>query len=132
MASFESTSSGTANHQPGIGRAAYFGFSFLLVLISGIVEVAAGPESGEALGVFLVLLVVGLFLGGSRYISVGYSPWLILLGLIPIINLFITYQCFALPPGFAQTKTWDLPMKIVTGIYVAVAVLLLFAIAGAL
>jgi uncharacterized membrane protein YhaH (DUF805 family) len=132
MAPFKNLSSEASSHRPGIGRAAYFGFSLLFVLISGIVEVASGAESGTALGVLLVLLVVGLFLGGSRYISIGYSPWLILLGLIPIINLFITYQCFALPPGFAKSKTWDLPMKIVTGLYVAFAGLLLLAIIGAM
>lgn len=133
MEDIENTPGQNSDHfRRGIGRASYFGFSFLLLMILGFVEAASGPElGGGAAGVTLVLVIVGLFLGAARYTNIGYSPWLILLGLIPLVNIFIGYQCLALPPGYANTKAWDLPMKIVTGIYVLFALFVVFAILAA-
>ena len=116
---------------PGIGRAAYFGLLIVIFVFSTIVEGAAG--AGDAgLGVLLISLVASLLIGAARYKNIGYNPALILLALVPLVNIFIAYQCLALPPGYAATKTWDTPMKIVTGLYVLVGLLLVLAIIAVL
>jgi uncharacterized membrane protein YhaH (DUF805 family) len=66
---------------------------------------------------FLVFIPI-LIIGGMRYRNIGYGPWLILLALIPVVNLVVGYQCFALPPGYAQTKQPDRAMKVVGRIYI--------------
>jgi uncharacterized membrane protein YhaH (DUF805 family) len=109
----------------GIGRGAYFGLLILLGIISGLL--GASGSFGE--GVSFILVIPGLILGGMRYKSIGYSPWLILLAIIPLVNLVVGYQCLALPPGYAQTKQADRVMKIVSGVYILVILLIVLAIA---
>jgi uncharacterized membrane protein YhaH (DUF805 family) len=108
----------------GVGRGAYFGLTILLLIISGMLG-ASG-----ALGEYgsLLLVIPGLILGGMRYRNIGYSPWVILLAFIPLVNLIVGYQCLALPPGYAQTKQSDTAMKVVSGIYILFIVMILLAI----
>lgn len=116
---------------PGIGRAAYFGLLIVVFFFSAIFEAAAGA-SDIGMGLLLVSVVVSLLIGASRYKNIGYSPALILFALIPLVNIFIAYQCLALPPGYASSKTWDVPMRIVTALYVIVGVLVVLAILTAI
>jgi uncharacterized membrane protein YhaH (DUF805 family) len=92
----------------GIGRGVYFGW----IILASILSAVLGAEIS-----FLVFIPI-LIIGGMRYRNIGYSPWLILLALIPVVNLVVGYQCFALPPGYAQTKQPDRAMKVVGRIYI--------------
>ncbi len=108
----------------GIGRGAYFGLTILLLVIAGVLG-ASGAFGAEGQ---YIMAIPGLILGGMRYRNIGYSPWLILLAFIPLVNLIVGYQCLALPPGYAQTKQSDIAMKIVSGIYILFILLIVIAL----
>ena len=102
----------------GIGRGAYFGLTILVTVLSAML----GGEFS------LLLIIPVLIVGGMRYRNIGYSPWVILLALIPLVNLVVGYQCFALPPGYAQTKRSDRAMKIVRWIYIFFILMVVLAV----
>ncbi len=108
----------------GIGRGAYFGVIILLSIISAMLGAAGAFREGGS----FILIIPGLILGGMRYRNIGYSPWIILLALIPLVNLVVGYQCLALPPGYAQTKQSDVAMKVVSGIYILFILLIVIAL----
>lgn len=101
----------------GIGRGAYFGLMILISLLTGLL----GPELS------ILLIIPSLFVGGMRFRNIGYSPWLIVLLIIPIVNLVVGYRCLAFPSNYAQTKQSDSAMKIVSGIYIFLIILLVLA-----
>lgn len=124
----------------GIGRLGYFGWFMGLWLVAGVLAViehiilASSEPMGAIEGMaalsmgYLVFAIAYLLVGIQRYRNIGYHPAWALLVFIPLVNLVISLQWIALPPGFAQTKQWDLPMKIIIGLHLGVLALLIIAI----
>jgi hypothetical protein len=48
-----------------------------------------------------------VFLGLERLLNLGMSRWWCLAGLVPILNLWVGYRCFACPAGYARHKRMD-------------------------
>lgn len=71
------------------------------VLFSVIVQVAARIIGGEALAglAVLALLLPGVGAGGRRLHDIGRSAWWLLVGLIPLIGLFVLIYWFVQPSG---------------------------------
>ncbi|HDP89364.1 MAG TPA: DUF805 domain-containing protein [Thioalkalivibrio sp.] len=109
-----------------LGRLRYFGYSFMitfaLYIVLGIAAAVMVPMVGnnpEALGpmfigLYLVAAVVGtviaVFLGVQRLHDMGYSGWLWLLLLVPIVNILMSlFMLFA--PGTDGENQYGLPPK---------------------
>ncbi len=85
-------------------------------------------------------LVVGVWYGLARLMNLGMSRWWYLANLVPFLNVWIGYRCFACPAGYAYHKKLDAPgvalaifywLLVVVSILVVVAfVALLFGLVG--
>ena len=85
-----------------------------------------GPEMmmfalpGLSLVPLLVIIVISL----KRLVNLGMSRWWFLGNIVPILNLWIGYRCFACPAGYAFHKKLD-----GAGIFLAIIYWLLLLIA---
>lgn len=111
----------------GIGRLAYFGFSFLINLVSGVLQyaVAAGEMGWLFLIVSFIGLGFGIWIAVQRLINVGLSRWWVLGLIVPILNIWVAVQCIAAPEGYAQHKTLDTAGKVIIGVFLGLFVLLI-------
>ncbi|MEY3174666.1 MAG: hypothetical protein RLZZ436_2580 [Planctomycetota bacterium] len=122
----------------GIGRLAYFGYSFLNSFVSNILTfaiAAAAPSAaaGSVIAVGLLSVIAAIVIVVQRLKNLGYSGWWTLGLLVPILNLVLAIELVAAPEGYAKHKTLDTPGKVVVGLTVglfllAVAVVILAAI----
>ena len=76
---------------------------FLIVFVLGLIDVlvvdpalgvpASGPDVQNPLAWLFSLFVIipNIAMGVRRLRDAGYSPWLMLLGLIPFVNLILIY-----------------------------------------
>lgn len=106
---------------PGIGRAVYA----ICHLIMGIYY-NTNPSNIDAIKNTLLLfaIILSLFLVGYRLLNIGKKPYLALLSLIPIVNIYIGFLCLIAPPGYAKTKKLDTPGKIIGSILLVIVVVL--------
>lgn len=111
----------------GIGRLTYFGFAFLINIVSGVLQyaAAAGEMGWMALVVSLIGLGFAIWIAVQRLINVGLSGWWVLGLIVPILNIWLGVQCIAAPEGYAQHKTLDTAGKVIIGVFLAVFVLLI-------
>lgn len=111
----------------GIGRLAYFGYSFLINIISGVLQAAmvAGEMGGLVLIVAVVGMVFGIWIAVQRLINVGLSGWWVLGLIVPILNIWVAVQCIAAPEGYAQHKTLDTAGKVIIGLFLGAVVLVI-------
>jgi len=74
------------------------------VLFSLLLQVAAHVIAGEAAAgvVALALLLPGVGAGGRRLHDMGRSAWWLLVGLIPIVGVFILIYWLVQPSGEAN------------------------------
>ena len=119
----------------GIGRLAYFGYSFLINIVSGVLQaaLAAGEMGGLVLIVSVVGMVFGIWIAVQRLINVGLSGWWVLGLIVPLLNIWVAIQCIAAPEGYAQHKTLDTAGKVIIGLFLGgiVLVIALVFLAGA-
>jgi uncharacterized membrane protein YhaH (DUF805 family) len=115
----------------GIGRLAYFGYSFLVNIISGVLQAAmiAGEMGGLVLIVSVVGMVFGIWIAVQRLINVGLSGWWVLGLIVPILNIWVAIQCIAAPEGYAQHKTLDTAGKVIIGLFLGAIVLVIALVA---
>lgn len=67
-----------------------------------------GPLTNQLMtGIFFVLIGVLIYFGVRRLINLGMSGWWWLGNLIPFLNLWLGYRCFAAPSGYAYHKKLD-------------------------
>jgi len=130
-----------------LGRLRYFGYSVmisvLLFIVLGIAMavlapmMSASPEAAGAtvMGVYgavvILSIVISVFLGVQRLHDMGYSGWLWLLLLVPIVNVLMSlFMLFA--PGTDGENAYGLPPKPnTTGVYLmalAVPVVMIFIV----
>lgn len=92
----------------GINRLTYFGCNFLLGLLS---LTLTNP-------IFLFILVaLSLVIVALRLKNIGMNPWFCLLGVLPIVNIFIGYRCIACQEGYADTQILDGTGRVITWIF---------------
>jgi len=109
---------------PGIGRLHYFLLSLGANILSVLLNLAL-PLLGT-----LIALIAGFFIVISRLRNLGYNPWLSLLMLVPLANLWLSVVCIACPEGYADHKKYDTPGKVIVGLILGVfviAMLVLFS-----
>lgn len=69
-----------------------------------------GPEIMTILLIAAAFLpaVVAVYFGLKRLVNLGMSRWWLLAHLVPVLNFWIAFRCFACPPGYAYHKKLDL------------------------
>lgn len=104
-----------ASHE-GLGRLGYFFGTLLLPLLMmigiGMALELAKPVLGEQLAGTLSLLillvpVVVILLTVKRLHNLAMSGWWWLGMLVPFLNVWLSYRCFACPPGYAVVRKLD-------------------------
>ena len=75
-------------------------------------------------GLSLIPLLVIIFIALKRLVNLGMSRWWFLGNLVPLLNLWVGYRCFACPGGYAYHKKLD-----GAGIFLAIVYWLLWLIA---
>lgn len=121
----------------GIGRLAYFGYTFLAAILYQVVLLgvaaaaggAGGPDGNMVLLIgtvisFLVYMGVLLFIVAQRVTNLGSNPWWCLGMLVPFLNILVGLRCLICPEGYTDHKTLDTPGKIIGGIFVAFILLI--------
>ncbi|MFM7058499.1 MAG: DUF805 domain-containing protein [Planctomycetota bacterium] len=116
----------------GIGRLAYFGYSFLNSFLSQVLTVAvvaALPTDAAPVAFIIPLLSIaaGIAIVLLRLKNLGYSGWWLLGLIVPILNLVVGIRLIAAPEGYAVHKTLDGPGKVIVGLVIG-AFLLLVAV----
>lgn len=121
---------------PGARRRSYLIATLLFPILWQIATPFAAPPLQGALGqeimtylmigIALVPLIVTVYFGLNRLVNLGMSRWWFLGNLVPFLNLWVGYRCFACPAGYAYHKKLD-----GAGVFLAIVYWLLIVI-GAL
>lgn len=84
---------------------------------AGFLTTQFGPEIMKFAmpGLSLIPLVVIIFIALKRFVNLGMSRWWFLGNIVPLLNLWVGYRCFACPAGYAYHKKQDGP-----GIFLAI------------
>lgn len=112
-------------------------WAFGTTAASGILGKEFGPEIMKfaAIGLPLVPLVVVIYFTVRRLVNVGMSGWWILGNLVPLLNLWVGYRCFACPAGYAYHKKLDgvgVFLAIIYWLLILVGILAITAVIAAL
>ena len=126
---------------PGVRRRTFLMTVFVLpvLLHFGIANVIAafgeqfGPQLSEMilLGVTILASVLAIYASLQRLANVGMSRWWYLGNLVPFLNLWVGFRCFACPSGYAYHKKLDgagILLAIIYWLILVVAVLVIVAI----
>ena len=98
-----------------------FGFAAATPFLTS--EFGADIMKFSAIGANLIPFIVGLYFALQRLVNLGMSRWWYLGNLVPILNFWVCYRCFACPAGYAYHKKLDGP-----GIFLAIVYWLLIAV----
>ena len=100
-----------------------------IFLISLLLD-SGHPESGAARALYVWVLAVlfTLILTAQRLRNMGFSPWMALLALIPVVEFVVTIPCLCAPAGYAHTKKLDTTGKIIAAIAIGCLVLSVLAV----
>jgi uncharacterized membrane protein YhaH (DUF805 family) len=113
----------------GIGRLAYFGYSFLNSFLSQVLTmavVAALPADAAPIAFIVPVLSIGAAIAIVllRLKNLGYSGWWLLGLIVPILNIVVGIRLVAAPEGYAVHKTLDTPGKVIVGLLLGAFLLL--------
>ena len=114
----------------GIGRLAYFGYSFLNSFLSQVLTLAVVAALPAEAAPIALLIVAGLSIGAGiaivllRLKNLGYSGWWLLSLIVPILNIVVTVRLIAAPEGYAIHKTLDTPGRVIVGLLIGIFLLL--------
>jgi hypothetical protein len=127
---------------PGARRRTYlimmvlfpFAWSFLFAFVSAVLARQFGPEimAYVSMGAGFVPMIVGIYFGLARLVNLGMSRWWYLGNLVPFLNLWVGYRCFACPPGYALHRTMDGKGKFLAAVYWLLIVLGVLFVIGLL
>lgn len=106
-------------------------------LSAGFLTQEFGPRLMGVLGIGLgaVPILVGIYYGLLRLVNLGMSRWWYLANIVPILNLWIGYRCFACPAGYAYHKKLDgvgVALAIFYWLLVALTILVIVAVVALL
>lgn len=92
---------------------------------NGLLTKQFGPEimNTVSIGAQFVPTLVLIYIGLKRLVNLGMSRWWFLGHLVPILNFWVGYRCFACPGGYAYHKKID-----GIGIFLAIIYWLLMAL----
>jgi len=126
---------------PGARRRAYLTATILLPIAwnmaLGSVPALLGMPLDPALlqqimlGGILVIAAIGLYYSLQRFTNLGMSRWWYLGHLVPFLNLWVGYRCFACPAGYAYHKQMDgigIALAIIYWLVVALVLLAIIAV----
>ena len=129
-------------HQPrryrGIGRLIYFGLNVVnsfgsSFIISPLLTPDIDTNTLCIVGIVAILSnVVFVYLTVMRLRNLGYRSTMAFGLLIPLLNLWMLFQCFALPEGYAHHNTLDIAARILVGISVVLIAVFLFLVVALL
>lgn len=129
-ANLTSTDQSVDKFYEGLGRGPYFGLALVSVIAFGVVVAmmtAISADAGTAGRVFLFIFaafVIGwVYLAGRRMKNIGRSPWVGLMVLVPLANLYYGWMLLATPAGYADHGELDTTGKIVSFVYVLLLIL---------
>lgn len=118
---------------PGARRRSYLAAIFLFPFLwsfgfgaaSGFLTQQFGPEIMKAVtaGAQIVPAIVCIYFAVKRLINVGMSGWWWFGSLVPFLNVWVGYRCFACPGGYAYHKKLD-----GVGVFLAIVYWLLIVI----
>jgi len=118
---------------PGARRRSYLFMVIVFPLLWGGVIALGGSlmqqkPGGDAMsliatGAALVPALVVIYFGLSRLVNLGMSRWWFLGNIVPFLNFWVGYRCFACPAGYAVHKKMD-----GVGIFLAIIYWLLIAL----
>lgn len=114
----------------GIGRLSYIILKPLLYSVIFIPLAFLFAYLESQLLVNITLAVFAFFLiriNCQRFTNIGYTPWLTLGLLVPVLNYLINIILVCLPPGYAHHKKLDIPAYIL-GILMLIPIGLIIAI----
>lgn len=102
---------------PGARRRAYLTATILLPfawnLALGMIPLIVGMKLEPAmlqkinLAGAVLIVIVGVYYSLQRFVNLGMSRWWYLGNLVPFLNLWVGYRCFACPAGYAYHKRMD-------------------------
>lgn len=83
---------------------------------------ASNPTVIAALVAYVVCILLCLFATFSRLKNLGMSRWAILWGLVPVMNIWLSFRLYVCPAGYNDHKKLDGAGKVVLGVYILVFV----------
>lgn len=102
---------------PGARRRSFIFMTFIFPLIWGFIFSTIGSVIGPQLGpeimryigfaAGLLPAILGIYFFLIRLVNLGMSRWWFLAALVPLLNFWVGYRCFACPPGYAYHKKLD-------------------------
>ena len=107
-------------------------WGFVIAAGAGFLTTQFGPEimkfalPGLSVVPLLVIIVISL----KRLVNLGMSRWWFLGNIVPILNLWVGYRCFACPAGYAFHKKMDGAGIFLAILYWLVLLLAVVAIVG--
>lgn len=86
-------------------------WAFLFRFIEPFLVSVIGPEimNFVGVGIALVPLIASIHFALMRLVNLGMSRWWILGNIVPFLNFWVGYRCFACPAGYAHHKKLDGP-----------------------
>ncbi len=127
-----------AETHPGLNRRTWVrstvAWTILWLIVTPILIAAAKPAVSPLLlsiawGIVLtVFATVHLWFVSRRLLHVGYPPWFALMALLPGANLGIGFLCLIAPAGYARHRTLDRAGRILAGLCLVGAVLLILSV----
>ncbi|WP_395753816.1 DUF4339 domain-containing protein [Prosthecobacter sp.] len=108
---------------PGIGRAMYFLLAILINVAAAVMQAAS-----KSIGVGIFVGLFALVPLQSRLKNIGRHPAWCLLGIVPLVSLFVTIPALLLPAGYQQHRTLDIPAKIIASLCMLVLVLVVIGL----
>ena len=109
-----------AESRGGIGRLLYMLGGLGATLLSGGLVAASvfTQHPGLAFAAYPLCLAAWVVLTLFRLKNVGMRWWWALLGLVPVVNLYVAFRCVACPEGYQDSRRMDLPGRILVGMLI--------------
>ena len=107
-------------------------WGFVIAAGAGFLTTQFGPEIMKIAlpGLSVVPLLVIIVISLKRLVNLGMSRWWFLGNIVPILNLWVGYRCFACPAGYAFHKKMDGAGIFLAILYWLVLLLAVVAIVG--
>jgi uncharacterized membrane protein YhaH (DUF805 family) len=127
---------------PGARRRTYLLLVFVIPILWNVLMTRSAPLLTESLGAeihgglmiggAIMLGILSIVVSVRRLGNLGMSGWWFLGNLVPLLNFWVGYRCFACPAGYAYHKKIDGIGILLAIIYWGVILLAILAVAAVL